>query len=225
VPGPISLAAHASRLVLSLRCASALPLPSFPTLHPKPTSPVLVLFPQIIERPKHIAHFLNRFSTPPSPAKHRLVGIPPSPRLHEVSLGYCPLTCIVHRTSIPHSLPAVVIADAIKPCPQRLRRWPRSPQGRVPIALLTRPGQAGISRTGASKRRPGCASPPHTGSGEPGDEVSTAHSPQHQENCVIAAALFSMAASLQQLYFYPWIFIFLFWAAPGAHRLTPPGHR
>jgi hypothetical protein len=103
VQGPISLAAHASRLVLSLRCASALPLPSFPTLHPKPvTSPVLVFFPQIIERPNHIAHFLNRFSTAPSPAKHRLVGIPPSPRLHEVSPGYCPLTCVVHRTSIPH---------------------------------------------------------------------------------------------------------------------------
>lgn len=85
--------------LLSLRCASALPLPSFPTLHPKTGdfARSRLLSPNT-ERPTCIATFLHPFPTAPSPSKHRLSAIPPSTRLHEVSIGRCPLTrCTVHH--------------------------------------------------------------------------------------------------------------------------------
>ena len=128
--------------MLSLRCASALPLPSFPTLHPKPvTSPTLVLFPKHRATEPHRKLFATTFHPTNFPAKHPPVGIPPSTTFHEVSLSYCPLTCSIVLHTAHHFSPAVVIACAIGLCLHTLVRG-HDLRGRLGLALKLPPKSA-----------------------------------------------------------------------------------
>lgn len=174
---------HASRLVLSLRCASALPLPSFPTLHPKPvTLPTLVFFPQH-RATEPLAHFLHPFSYPAIFPENIVFAASRHPtRLHEVSTG----SLSPHSLPRPrHAIPRPLSSSPTRPSPD-LTFWNRchDARGRLglegPIAIQPGVRSAGITCIAASQGRQGCAFTPHRERG-PSHEVSTAHSHRHQQ--------------------------------------------
>jgi hypothetical protein len=118
-----------------------------------------------------IATFLQPLSYPAIFPGFLLVGIPPSTRFHEVSVGYCPSPHPLHRLPHTTSSPAVVIAGAIEPCPRPLKprsRCPRSPRARGPIASQLALARPGCPACVAEFKADRAAHPPHTESGEPG---------------------------------------------------------
>lgn len=193
-----------------------MPLPSFPTLHPKPvTLPVFVSFLQHQATTPHPQTFLYRPSTPrPSRDHHLRFAILDT---KEVSLHRCPLRCIIqlhhHLAGCRH-----------RRCDRSLPSHPGaaitvllSPRAGGPIASKTSANHGGISRGTGAQRLDRAAHPPHRERGAspslPSDEVSTAHSHQQQQSCGGATAFLVMAWSFSR----PCFFVSRFVLALPAH--------